>query len=92
MLTQKTGGCITFVPKTNQGNWVTIRNLAGCYSIVGMIYTKGSQDISLQRGDCTYKGTIVHELMHAIGFWHEQNRPDRDNYIYINYGNISPGF
>jgi len=92
MLTQKSRNCITFVPKTSaHTNWITIRNYQGCYSNVGMNPYQGSQDISLKRGDCTYKGTIVHELMHAIGFWHEQNRPDRDQHIRINYGNIAQG-
>ena len=37
-----------------------------------------------------YVGTAVHEFMHALGYMHEQNRADRDQFVFINATNISP--
>ena len=34
---------------------------------------------------------MVHELLHAIGAFHEQSRPDRDNYVIVNSDNVIPG-
>jgi hypothetical protein len=33
-------------------------------------------------------GVAMHELMHAIGFWHEHTRPDRDTYVSVNLDNV----
>ncbi len=37
-------------------------------------------------------GSMAHEMGHVIGFWHEQARPDRDEYVYIDFNNVKPGF
>ncbi len=40
--------------------------------------------------DCTV-GTILHEMGHIIGLWHEHQRADRDTYVTVNYGNVIKG-
>ncbi|KAJ8956335.1 hypothetical protein NQ318_015073 [Aromia moschata] len=62
----------------------------GCWSNVGRI--KGKQQVNLQSPSCTTKiGTTLHELMHAAGFLHEQNRYERDDYVSITWQNIKKG-
>lgn len=90
LLTTKTTSCITFVERTTQANYIKIKKLNGCYSYLGMI-NQGEQEVSLGEG-CVYAGTVVHELMHALGYSHEQNREDRDQYITVNLNNVRADF
>ena len=41
---------------------------------------------------CVYDSVVIHELGHAIGFYHEHTRPDRDDHIDVIYDNIIDGF
>jgi hypothetical protein len=35
---------------------------------------------------------MCHELIHALGVWHEQSRADRGNFVVVNSANIQPAF
>ena len=68
-------------------NWLFRLNWS-CYSYLGRI--GGAQELSLGNG-CWSTGIVQHEFMHALGFVHEQSRPDRDDYVTVDFTNILSG-
>lgn len=84
--------CVKFRPRsTTDVDYISITSSnSGCWSSVGRI--GGRQEVNLQSPGClTKKGTVIHELMHAMGFLHEQNRSERDHHVTINWSNIQRG-
>jgi len=80
--------CVRFVPKEESDyDFVEFRDGHGCSSSVGR--SGGKQNIKLAEG-CKRFGTVQHEMMHAMGIIHEQSRPDRDDYIKVNFDAIKP--
>lgn len=81
---------IRLIPHTNQSNYVRfVREDNGglCFSSIGMM--GGQQKIRVD--DRCETGTLVHEIGHAVGLWHEQSRQDRDKFVHVIYENISQG-
>merc|ERR1719309_318237 len=77
--------CITFKKRTNERAYARFKIGSGCSSYVGR--TGSRQDINLASG-CWHMGIVAHEIGHALGFYHEQSRPDRDSYVTIMWDNI----
>jgi len=65
------------------------RQGSGCWSYVGYL-GRVDQALNLARG-CMSSGTIQHELLHALAFYHTQSDPQRDSYVRIHTENIKPG-
>lgn len=82
--------CVKFMPRTNERDYVKFRSNSddGCSSHIGR--EGGEQTIKIGPR-CNSQHTILHEMTHALGAWHEQSRPDRDNYLRILTENIESG-
>jgi hypothetical protein len=85
--------CIRFIPRSTEIDYVQFVNNAGCSSHVGRIGRM--QRITLANpkfgGHCMFRGIIIHEVLHALGFWHMQSAIERDRFVRINFENILSG-
>uniref|UniRef100_A0A8C5MLJ4 Metalloendopeptidase n=1 Tax=Leptobrachium leishanense TaxID=445787 RepID=A0A8C5MLJ4_9ANUR len=81
--------CLKFVERARESDYVSIESGSGCWSYIGNV--GGKQVVNLDRTGCMGSGTVQHELLHTLGFYHEHSRSDRDDYVSINYQNINEG-
>nr|XP_022286290.1 zinc metalloproteinase nas-13-like [Crassostrea virginica] len=81
--------CLRFQERTTETDYVDFIDAQGCWSRLGK--QGGRQELSLDSNGCRFKGLYLHEIGHAVGLIHEQNRPDRDEFIRVITQNIQPG-
>ncbi|MGY6215007.1 M12 family metallopeptidase [Methylolobus aquaticus] len=82
-------GLIQWVPRAGEADYVDF-NLdpndfsGGGYSAVGRVGGKQTLGGSIEQS----VPTLLHEMGHAIGLWHEQSRSDRDAYLTVQTVNL----
>jgi hypothetical protein len=82
-------GIIQWVPRSTETDYVNFKLDPSDQSGVGnsFIGRVGGPQLIWGSGTCTV-ATLLHEMGHATGLWHEQSRPDRKAYVTVNFGNI----
>lgn len=88
-INSNTNVCV--VPRTTESDYVEFVYKRGVCGSSRLGKVGGKQVIKIGNRCGNTRGSAVHEMMHALGFYHEQSRDDRDRYVTINGSNIRSG-
>ncbi|XP_021949901.1 uncharacterized protein LOC110847288 [Folsomia candida] len=79
--------CVIFKERMAENDYIFVTQGLDCSSSIG---NRGNRQVLSLGTQCADLATHIHHLVHVIGFGHEHNRSDRDEYITINYANMDP--
>lgn len=79
---------VQFLPRTTEPNFLEYRlgTIFSRQSNNG--FTTGTNWIEISPGNFSSQTVIEHEILHVLGFWHEQQRPDREPFVEVRVENI----
>lgn len=78
---------LSFVEDASASDRIHVRGGSGCSSYVGKI--GGAQALTLS--PTCGRGAAIHEIGHAMGFFHEQARSDRDEHVTVHMNRVQSG-
>lgn len=79
---------VQFVPRGAQADHVVVRDSTINSSPIGRV--GGPQFLDIANWNQRFE--VVHALMHVLGFWHEHQRPDRDQFVAVQAAGVDPQF
>ncbi|XP_058464465.1 seminal metalloprotease 1-like [Malaya genurostris] len=82
---------VRFIPKTTEHTFLVISGEpTGCWATLGR--NRGLNRMNISPTECFRHGSILHQLLHVLGFVHQTNFLDRDFYVHINWNNVRTEF
>ena len=69
-----------FVPRDSEPDYVLVTRIPGC--AISDVGRRGGEQKVCLADDCPV-GSIIHELGHTVGLWHEHCRHDRDQFVTV---------
>jgi len=78
--------CLRFVNRTIETEYIYYKQNSGCNT-----NSLGRNGGGVHVSPCVSLRSAAHETIHALGFPHEQDRADRDNFIEVVKENLTPG-
>ena len=75
--------------KSSDPEYVSIKDKGAsqCRAVLGFAEGQGAHSMYLPH-NCPQVSTTAHEFIHILGFYHEHQRPDRDDYIWVDESNL----
>ncbi|XP_055341484.1 uncharacterized protein LOC129590342 isoform X2 [Paramacrobiotus metropolitanus] len=85
-ISQATHHCIRFINRTQERS--SLRIILGAFRCAAEIGYRENTFTRMALSSHCDLPSIIHELLHVLGFFHEHTRLDRDEHVIIHYDNI----